>query len=166
MKKLKTMKKLLFLITLCCFSTLSYSQELQGYLICGMQKINHPGGDNSNAVLEDYISMSDTPILLITVDNITDISVVIDFPGSEPETFNFKFYQSYKDNNTTFVSFNSTENTSQFTIETPESGIPRAFILAANEDYSLYFFNNCNEKDVIKYGRNNPDKIDNIKMIE
>ena len=157
------MKKLLLLLLLFCVSTLSYSQETKGYILCGLQKSNHPGGDNSKAEFEDYISMSNSPILLLINDNTTDISVLMDITGSGIENFDFKFYRSYRDGTTTFTNYYSTENNSQFTIETPESGIPRSFILmAATEDYSLFLFNDCNDKDIINYYKKNPDKIESI----
>ncbi len=147
-------------------------KKQEGYIICGMQKVNHLGGTqiSNEAGFEDYMDISDTPILLIIFDNTTEISIVMVPTTStgedlDHEILDFKFYQAYKDGESTFTNYYSTENNSQFTIETPKSGIPRSFILGVNEDYSVYFYNDCTDEFIINYFKNNPNKFESIQKI-
>jgi len=158
------MKNLLFtLALLVCFN--SFGQLSKGFVACGMQQINHIGGDMSKASYSEIADISESPALVAYIDNINSLGIiVIEIPGMDEILFqDIPLIKSYRIQNNTYYLYKS-DTSPSFTVRIKNEQIVE-FITSYNEDRSFSLVNNCDDNIIINYYKNNPEKLKGLNKL-
>ena len=155
------MKKLILLLFI---PLVSFGQSSKGFIACGIQTINHIGGDMSKASYSEIADISDSPALVAYIDNTNAISVMYEMPGTDPMSFqDIPLINSYRNQNNTYYLYKS-DTSPSLTLRIKNEQIVE-FIVSFNESRSFSLVNNCDDNVIINYYKNNPEKFKGLKKL-